>query len=63
MAPVPPPPPRLSEEREEVEREWNRLPKKEELEQHLRDLTRQTEELRDEVTQVGVAPGHCLRPF
>ena len=37
-----------------MEREWSRLPKKEELEQHLRELTRQTEELRDEVTQVGV---------
>ena len=46
------PPLRLEEEKGEVEREYNRLPKKEELDQHIRELTRQVEELRDEIALV-----------
>ena len=47
-----PPPLRLEEEKGEVEREYNRLPKKEELDQHIRELTRQVEELSDEIALV-----------
>ncbi len=36
----------------EVDREWSRMPKKEEVEQHMRELQRQAEELRDEISLV-----------
>lgn len=37
-----------------MEREWGRLPKKEELEQHIRELQRQCEELQDETALVRI---------
>ena len=42
----------LEEERLQVEKEYSRLPKREELEAHIRDLNRQRDELNDEVSLV-----------
>ena len=44
---------RLEEEKAETLREYNRLPKQEEVELHIKNLTRETEELRDEISKVG----------
>ena len=40
------------EERDEVKREYDRFPKKEELEHHRREIQRQAEELSDEISMV-----------
>ncbi len=45
-------PPSLEEEKGEVEKEWNRMPKKEELDQSMRELQRQIDELKDEISLV-----------
>ena len=42
----------LEEDRDQVEREHSRLPKKEELEQLIKQLTRDTEQLKDEIQLV-----------
>ena len=43
---------RLEEEKAEILREYNRLPKQEDVEQHIKNLTRQAEELQDEISMV-----------
>ncbi|KAL5481265.1 hypothetical protein EMCRGX_G021396 [Ephydatia muelleri] len=40
----------LEEEKAEILREYNRLPKQEDVEQHIKNLTRQAEELQDEIS-------------
>lgn len=40
------------EERDEVQKEYDRLPKREELEHHRSELRRQCDELRDEISLV-----------
>ena len=47
----------LEEERLQVEKEYSRLPKREELEAHIRDLNRQRDELNDEVSLVRLVIG------
>ena len=42
----------LEEEQAQVEKEYSRQPKREELEQHIRDLTRQGEDLSSEIEKV-----------
>ena len=43
---------RLEEERGQLEREHSRMPKKEELEQLIKQLTRETDSLSDEINMV-----------
>ena len=50
----------LEDELDAVEKEWNRLPKREELEQHIREIERQVEELNDEISMVGLPTGYWL---
>ena len=37
-----------------LEKEYHRLPKKEELEQHIKELSKTVEELNDEISLVGI---------
>ena len=43
---------RLTSEHELVQREFQRQPKKEELEQHIKELTKSVDELNDEISLV-----------
>lgn len=44
---------RLEKELAGVEKEYSRQPKKEELEQHIRDLVRQRDDFKIEIDKVG----------
>ncbi len=54
---------RLSGEHELVTKEFERLPKKEELEQHIKELTKSADELNDEISLVRRLNYHFLRPY
>ncbi len=43
---------RLKEDHTAVEREFQRIPKKEELEQHIREISKSVDELKDEISLV-----------